>query len=523
VRDALSSFLVGEALAAAGVSASSDPEEWSSCRLDFVRCCGRWFKTYDPRRNPPIVPFELWPRQREFVEWWFYLREKRLRGVVVKPRDVGFSWLTAALAVHGWLFEPGFKLTYGSYKEDRVDVPGNMDSWFEKVRFVIKNLPPFLVPPGFSDSWLMKRNIVNRANGASVTGEIGDNMGRGGRATVYVADEFAHVERSDAVEASLSHVADTVVYGSTPKGTDNAFYRKAVSGIPRFDFRWHDNPRASFWRLPDGTEGHGWPGPEGAVFPYLEEMRSSLSPASFAEEVMADFYASSECSVFDKRWVEAAMTFCPEAHGWKPSGPVVAGVDLAAGGANKTRMVVRQGPKVVAPVFGIDEADGTKVAAALKRECERLKVSVLVMDAHGVGRSAYDALRSMRPQFAVVPYFAGAAASDRPLPGGLRARHVYANRRTETAFHIRDRAERTWSLVTGAAKPDPAACLALCGETSIAEGMSLARYEESSSGKTALVPKKRMKAESLVMDSFDALCMAFSVDRLPTFGTARIV
>lgn len=512
------------AFAAAGMSMTSDPVEWAACRDDPVRCVSKWFKVYEPRDDVKFVPFALWERQAEWVEWYRSLRKERARGVTVKCRDVGFSWLVAAMAVHGWLFEPGFAFVYGSYKEDKVDVKGNPSSWFEKVRFIIRNLPEFLKPPGFDEKWMQVRNVVNHANGASIVGEIGDEMGRGSRGTVYVADEFAFVERSEVVEAAVSHAAHTIVFGSTPRGVGNAFFRKAHDpSIKKFSFKWHDNPNNARYTLEDGTEGQGYPGPPGATYPYYELQRSQLTPSKFAEEVLADFYASTEDALFDGKWIESCMTFDPKKHGWTPRGPVVAGIDLAAGGANKTQLAVRRGPTLVAPIVESSESDGAKIARMCYKVCRRLKVEALVMDGNGVGKSAYDAMMALDPPFVVVNFNGGAAATKRAMPGNVRASDVYANRRTEEGFRLRERAQKTHELVSGIKKHPVEECLAICGNQKVATGMAVVRYEETAHGKYALRSKKSMKKESIVLDSFDAVMMAFAVDGKPRYGLRRLV
>jgi phage terminase large subunit len=55
-----------------------------------------------------------------------------------------------------------------------------------------------------SDKHMSYMRIVNPENGATITGEAGDNIGRGGRKTIYFKDESAHYERPDKIEASLS-------------------------------------------------------------------------------------------------------------------------------------------------------------------------------------------------------------------------------------------------------------------------------------------------------------------------------
>jgi hypothetical protein len=45
--------------------------------------------------------------------------------------------------------------------------------------------------------------IVNPETGATISGELGDNIGRGGRTRIYFKDESAFYEHPEMVEASL--------------------------------------------------------------------------------------------------------------------------------------------------------------------------------------------------------------------------------------------------------------------------------------------------------------------------------
>ena len=59
-------------------------------------------------------------------------------------------------------------------------------------------------PRGFnerSDSNYMR--LLNPENGACVIGESGDNIGRGGRTSVYFDDEAAHLEHAERDRGGL--------------------------------------------------------------------------------------------------------------------------------------------------------------------------------------------------------------------------------------------------------------------------------------------------------------------------------
>lgn len=153
-----------------------------------------WCITYDPRNAsqqlPTTMPFLMFPRQREFVAFLEACLYDRENGLVEKSRDMGATWVCCAFSVWVWLFMDGSAVGWGSRKEQLVDKIGDPDSIFEKMRRIIEHLPAFLLPDGFNPkehSSYMK--LINPENGATITGEAGDNIGRGGRKLCYFKDE----------------------------------------------------------------------------------------------------------------------------------------------------------------------------------------------------------------------------------------------------------------------------------------------------------------------------------------------
>lgn len=162
-----------------------------------------WAITYNPRvPELKTLPFLLFPRQVEFVEFLHGCVMDKECGLVEKSRDVGATWLCCAYSVWLWLFVPGAAVGWGSRKELLVDRHGVPDSIFEKMRMTLKTIPFWMRPPGFDPRKHMPyMKIINPDNGSVITGESGDNIGRGGRTTVYFKDESAHYERPELIEA----------------------------------------------------------------------------------------------------------------------------------------------------------------------------------------------------------------------------------------------------------------------------------------------------------------------------------
>ena len=93
--------------------------------------------TYDPRNAlkeiPTTMPFCLFPRQIELVDFIYSCLEDQQSGLIEKTRDMGASWLMCAISVHLWLFKKGAAIGWGSRKEALVDTIGDMKAIFPKM------------------------------------------------------------------------------------------------------------------------------------------------------------------------------------------------------------------------------------------------------------------------------------------------------------------------------------------------------------------------------------------------------
>jgi hypothetical protein len=147
-----------------------------------------------------------------------------------KSRDAGVSYLCCGYALNRWLFSDGFKATFGSRKAEYVDKSGQPDSLFEKIRIMLRRQPEWMLPDGFTwarDSLFMR--LVNPATGAIISGEGGEDMGRGGRSSLYIVDEAAFLPNAESVEKALSGNTDCVGWVSSVNGMGNLFARKRHS------------------------------------------------------------------------------------------------------------------------------------------------------------------------------------------------------------------------------------------------------------------------------------------------------
>lgn len=290
---------------------------------DFI---SDWGVTVDTRviaqGRQAIMPMVLWPKQREWIDWLYQRWRKSEPGTTVKSRDVGISWMAMGFASTICVFWDDVSIGFGSEKEDKVDRSGDPDCLFYKGRKFLQYLPP-----EFRGGWDIKSHSAHMRlafpkTGSSITGEAGDNIGRGGRKSIYFVDESAHIPNPKALDASLSANTDCRQDMSSVWGTANSFYERAHNGsIPRFDFHWKDDPRKN-----DDWE---------------TKKRAELDPVVFAAEYDCNFTASVQGVVIPSLWVMAAV----DAHkklGLVPAGVKRGALDVADSGSDANAFGVSQ-------------------------------------------------------------------------------------------------------------------------------------------------------------------------------------
>ena len=67
-----------------------------------------WGITFDPRNAeiglPTIIPFILFKKQKDYINWLLERWKSREDGLTEKSRDMGVSWLCVAFSVWMWIF-----------------------------------------------------------------------------------------------------------------------------------------------------------------------------------------------------------------------------------------------------------------------------------------------------------------------------------------------------------------------------------------------------------------------------------
>jgi hypothetical protein len=305
-----------------------------------------WMDTYDPRRpGDKWIPFVFFEKQAELVDFLEDLTSEQENGLLEKARDMGATWVACGYSVWCLIFKNDHSIGWGSRKEALVDKLGDADSIFEKMRLILKRIPKIWLPDKFNaktNTTFMK--LVNPGNGAYIGGEAGDNIGRGGRKSMYFKDEAAHYERPEKIEAALGDNTNCQVDISSVNGLGNVFHRRRENGVTWergkklpagfvrvFVMDWKDHP----------AKTQEWYDIRKAKYE-----REGMSHV-FAQEVDRNYSAAVSNTVISYDWITASVDahlkvpYIAEAVE-KNLGKWVAGLDVADQGNDRNALSMRE-------------------------------------------------------------------------------------------------------------------------------------------------------------------------------------
>lgn len=413
--------------------------------------------TYDPRNVdlglPALVPFVLFPRQREWIDWVVGHWRARTPGITEKSRDMGISWLSMSLSCTLCLFNDGVAIGCGSRKEDLVDRIGTIKPLLPKARMFMENLPE-----EFRGGWVSWRDApFMRINfpetGSIITGEAGDQIGRGDRSSLFLVDEAAYLERPDLIEMSLSQTTNCRIDMSSVNGMNNPFAKKRHEGkIDVFVFDWRQDIR----------KDEAW---------YAKQC-AELDPVTVAQEIDRDYSASVEGIVIPGTWVRAAIDATKKL-GVASSGVHGLALDVADEGVDKNALCGNHGIEI----NYLDEWSGKggdlfQTTQRVFLFCDERGLAGFRYDADGLGagvrgdariinenraatgarRIAVDGFRGSEAVFdpdGIVDGTVGAAGDK-----GRTNKDYFANRKAQSWWALRKRFQKTYRwVVEGIACP----------------------------------------------------------------------
>jgi hypothetical protein len=298
------------------------------------------------------------------------------------------------------------------------------------------------------------------ASGESITGESGDDIGRGGRTLIYFKDESAHYQHPESIEAALGDTTRVQIDISSVNGLGNVFHRKREGGVEwqpgKPAIRGKTNVFTLDWsEHPDKTQA------------WYDERRNLAIDAGllhvFAQEVDRNYSASVEGVVIPTEWVRSAI----DAHqrlGFsdETKHACYGGLDVADGGGDRNAMAIREGVTLRSVEqwgerdTGITTRRALDAASAYARKGRRIKVQY---DSVGVGagvkaeanRLADDNL--MPKHVVLTSWNAGAQVlqpEDRVIENDDESplnKDFYANLKAQAWWQLRLRFERTHRAV----------------------------------------------------------------------------
>lgn len=496
-------------------------------RTHPVEWINDWCVTYDPRNKSPLprlMPFRLFPRQEEFVRFIYDCIVDAESGLVEKARDMGASWVCCAISVWLWLYWDGVAVGWGSRKEDLVDKKGDMSAIFPKMRMIIDNLPAWMQPKGYNPKFhAAHMKIINPENGSVITGEAGDNIGRGGRTTVYFKDEAAHYERPELIEASLGDNTDVQIDISSVNGTANVFYRRRMAGEVWYPDQKPERGKTRVFIM-------DWRDHPNKTQEWYDRRREKAEREAllhiFKQEVERDYSGAVLGVIIPQEWVKAAI----DAHlvlkqkypdiypnGIPMTGEKTAGQDIADDGGDKNALVVRHGRVAVYAEHWAGEAG--EAAKQAVPTCAMFGVKELYYDSIGVGVGFKVQINTMRETWAnwpqglrVMPWNAGAGVLDPQDPSiqgdefSPNNEDQYENLRAQSWFRTRTAFYKTYRAVMYGEEFPPEELISIDGRIprlhELCNELSQPVRKTMNSGKTGIEKKPDGATSPNLSDAF---------------------
>lgn len=437
-----------------------------------------------------------------------YKRKGNLRLVIVKGRQQGCTTFFAAYYLWRALFLKGQDVFILSYLQR------SLSEIMDKVNFFYDNLPLF-VSKTFAK--IPARDKALRFNNASVYSSASAE-GRSIRGGTY---QMLHLSESsfyskESIEALMQTVSDKktmIVFESTPRGTDNAFYHyykmatQGDSGYEAIFIPW--------WKeLGYKRSSVGDYNPNKEVLDYaqnynpdltleqlrwLEEKMSEMGVDSFNYEYPATpelaFLQNLDDVVIQPSVITKAMNnknIIQDASSWY----VNVGVDIARFGSDKSSICVRHGKSVIA-IETFEKIDTNTFSGILRdkildvmKYCKKTETELnkVFIDTCGIGAGVYDTLKSYSDVGSFV--YEGNVAN-KSIKSDL-----YINKRSESYFRLKDFLENN--------------DVSLPNNNQLLSELSNIRYKYTQGSKKAIVSKEEMKAQGFSSpDMADSLMLTF--------------
>ena len=300
---------------------TASPAEQPHLRAAFAQSFAMWCEatawTYRVKvidehgREVPAAqmhtPFLLWHCQVEAAEAIIEAIRKGEDCVIRKSRDMGASWLLVGIAVWGWLFH-GWQSLLVSRVEDLVDRSGDPDCLFWKVDYLLSAQPEWLLPASpkaLEKGGALRQHMMLRhpSSGATIAGQAStEHIGRGGRRTLVIFDEFAALDHADAAWRSAADCTSCRIANSTPIGAGTEYARLVstarTQGTPRLvELMYWQHPEKGAGQQDRVDEDGAITGFAGATYtwtPWLQDQLKRRDRIDLCQNVFAESIGSGQ-------------------------------------------------------------------------------------------------------------------------------------------------------------------------------------------------------------------------------------
>ena len=197
------------------------------------------------------MPFMLFDYQKEAVDeiWSCIVHWKKV--FIEKSRQLWLSWIICWIFLYWFLFH-GHKYTMITMTQDEIDKSWDIDSLFEKLRYMIRLLPQWMLPDWLSkEVWTEYNKSMSISHPSGTSGITGKtwwkpDAGRWGTRNAVFLDEMASLTYARQINMSVGSSSPCVIYNSTPKWEFNEFYemrKKAMLWeIEWLRYHWTEHP-----------------------------------------------------------------------------------------------------------------------------------------------------------------------------------------------------------------------------------------------------------------------------------------
>lgn len=470
-------------------------------RQELERCLNDRIAFFDDYYWQPnvkerkVLPFVLFDRQREAVEWMHDLYTRQEPGLFKKSREFGGSCLTMGFITPSFVAEPHFSAGVASRKQQYLYVRKNWHSILEKFVFGLQHLPPWMRGNFRRDKHVSNNKILNPDNGALVMGEVGEYIGSGGRASIYIVDELSLVERQAEAWQSLAGTADCIIGVYTSKGPGTYVHQELESNpnISLMVTPWYHDPRKvdDLKHLGDPEHWSEW----------AQWKLERTNPYTFELEFCCNDEVPDADGICSPAWMSAAKRIEVA-----KAGLPVAGIDLSDGGEDEHVLAVRWGAHL--ELFTWSNLELEEAAPLICDKLTELGVKVAFFDNLGRGSNFPKTQAAIDCDCRFVPVSSNADAGLRRLRDSDEiARNRFANKTTELWWCMCQALRASWEKLEQDKPLAESVCLRI--DDAVLERQIMARKYEIQKQGIKLESKRRMRKSP---DRADAVSFTYERD-----------